>query len=79
MKIFKKAGQPQPTKLQKRISGIGTYELVAWAENALYVIGKEITHAQRTRDELALDEAILGAEALLEITKELKKRASNER
>lgn len=43
-----------------------------WAENALFVIGKEITH--RTNPD-ALNEAELGAEALLAIVKELKKRA----
>jgi hypothetical protein len=48
-----------------------------WAENALFVIGKEITHHKSNPD--GLDEAILGAEALLAIAKELKKRASNER
>jgi hypothetical protein len=46
-----------------------------WAENALYVIGKEITHHQRDRSIDALHEARLGAEALLAITDELIKRA----
>lgn len=79
MKIFKMGGhrqQPQ-SKLEKRISGISTSDLVMWAENALYVIGKEVTHHQRTRSIESLDEAELGAEALLAITKELKKRAIN--
>lgn len=49
-----------------------------WAENALYVIGKEITHHQRDKNIDALYEAELGAEALLAIVRELKKRAENE-
>ena len=49
-----------------------------WAENALYVIGKEITHHQRDKNLNSLHEARLGAEALLAITDELIKRASNE-
>ena len=77
MKILKRDGLRQPTKLEKRVSKIGTYDLVMWAENALFVIGKEITHHKSNPD--GLDEAILGAEALLAIAKELKKRASNER
>ena len=82
MKILtrKKAGSQRPTqtKLEKRVSGIGTSELVIWAENALYVIGKEITHHQRNKDMDALSEAGLGAEALVAIINELKKRAKNE-
>jgi hypothetical protein len=49
-----------------------------WAENALYVIGKEITHHQRDKSIDALLEAELGAEALLAIVRELKKRADND-
>lgn len=45
-----------------------------WAENALFVIGKEITHSQRDKNADALYEAELGAEALLAITRELRKR-----
>jgi hypothetical protein len=45
-----------------------------WAENALFVIGKEITHHQRDKSLDALYEAKLGAEALLAITNELIKR-----
>jgi len=56
------------------VSGIGTSDLIMWAENALYVIGKEITHHQRDKNEFALEEALMGAEALVAIIKELQKR-----
>jgi hypothetical protein len=56
------------------VSGIGTSDLIMWAENALFVIGKEITHHQRDNSLDALYEAKLGAEALLAITNELIKR-----
>lgn len=77
MKILtkKKAGSQQITKLQQRISGIGTPELILWAENALYSIGKELTHFQRDKPQLILEEARMGAEALLAITEELIKRS----
>ena len=60
------------------MASIGTIDLVMWAENALYVIGKEITHHQRDRSLEALDEAELGAEALVAIVRELKKRAERD-
>jgi hypothetical protein len=65
--------QPQ-TKIQKRISKLPTPELVSWAENALYIIGKEITGWQRSSNKELLMDSELGAEALLEIIKELKRR-----
>jgi hypothetical protein len=51
--------------------------LILWAENALYVIGKEITHHQRDKNADALYEAELGAEALLAIVRELQKRSND--
>jgi len=78
MKILKRAGQPQLTAIQRRVASLATPELVSWVENALYTIGKEITHHQKTRNIDALYEMELGAQALLAITQELKKRAENE-
>jgi len=49
--------------------------LITWAENALYVIGKEVTHSVRSRDKALLEEALMGAEALTAIIKELMKRS----
>lgn len=77
MTIFKKDGPPQPTKIQKRVANIPTSELITWAENALYMIGKEVTGWSRTRNADLLEEADLGAEALYAITQELKKRAAS--
>lgn len=78
MKILKKVGKPQPTKIQKRIATLSTHDLVSWAENALFVIGKEMTHHTRNKNIEALYEMELGAEALLAIAQEMKKRAENE-
>jgi len=80
MTIFKKKtdGHQSQTKLQKRVSQISTPELVTWAENSLFVIGKEVTGWMRTKEATLLDEADLGAEALYAITQELKKRAKND-
>lgn len=48
-----------------------------WVENALFVIGKEVTHFSREKGPEALYEAALGAEALVAIIEELKKRAND--
>jgi len=61
--------------MEQRVSKIGTSDLVMWAENALFVIGKEVTHRNNPN---ALDEALLGAEALVAIIKELQKRSIND-
>jgi hypothetical protein len=76
MMIFKKkkVGYQPQTKIQKRISKLPSSELVAWTENALFVIGKEITTYQRTGEKELLNEAEIGAEVLHEIVKELKRR-----
>lgn len=80
MTIFKKKtdGHQSQTKIQRRVAQIPTPELITWAENSLYVIGKEVTGWMRTRDSALLDEADLGAEALYAITQELKKRAKHD-
>jgi hypothetical protein len=58
----------------QRVAKISTPELVTWSENALFVIGKNLTHWSRANDPDLLEEAHMGAEALLAITTELKKR-----
>jgi hypothetical protein len=60
-----------------RVSKIGTSELVLWAENALFAIGKNLTQWSRSQDPVLLEEAHIGAEALLAITTELKNRERN--
>jgi hypothetical protein len=46
-----------------------------WVENSLFTIGKGVTSWQKTQQIEQLYEAEMGAEALLAITQELKKRA----
>ena len=76
MTIFKKttAGSQSQTKIQKRVERIATPDLITWSENALFVIGKELTAWARDHNSDHLYEADLGAEALYAITQELKKR-----
>lgn len=70
-----KAGHQPQTRLEKRVASISTPELVTWGENALFAIGKNLVHGTRNGDHAMLSEAEMGAEALLAITRELKRRA----
>jgi hypothetical protein len=60
-----------------RVEKIGTTDLVVWAENSLFAIGKNLTHWERDRNPALLEEAHMGAEALHAITNELKRRSND--
>lgn len=77
MKIFKRTGRPQPTKLQKRIATIGTTELIIWAENTLSNIGRNLAGSGALTPE-RVAEAGLAADVVVVIVAELKKRVSND-
>lgn len=73
MKILKRAGRQPQSKLEKRISTIGTADLVIWAENCLSTVGRNVAGiGEKTAERY--DEALMGAEALVAIVQELKKR-----
>ena len=79
-KMFKKKSpERERTKIEKRVDSLPTAELLPWTENALYTIGRNLTSWQRSKDDYALEEARVGAEALYVILETLKKRHSNER
>mgnify|MGYP003350135424 CR=1 FL=1 len=66
--------QPQ-TRIEKRVAKISTPDLIQWMEHSMYTIGKLITEWQKSpNSDALLDEVELGAEALLAIAKELKRR-----
>lgn len=73
MKIFKKDGRRQQSRLEKRISNSGTSDLVIWVEVLLPEIGRAAVHHGRDGIESLID-AEANAEAVLEIIKELKRR-----
>jgi hypothetical protein len=77
MKIFKKAGLPPQSKIQKRVAKISTPELSVWVETSLFTIGKNVAGISGGSKE-QLKEAEMGAEALLAIIQELIKRSENE-
>lgn len=47
---------------------------MTWAENSLFVIGKEMYSGVKEFDAARLSEAVVGAEALYEIAQELHRR-----
>ena len=78
--MFKKKNpERERTKIEKRVDSLPTAELLPWTENALYTIGRNLTSWQRSKDDYALEEARVGAEALYVILETLKKRHANER
>lgn len=77
MKIFSKDGPRQQSKLEKRVSGIGTTELITYVETTLYGIGKAIA-GRGEKTEQSYLEAEENAEALLAVIRELKRRAQHD-
>lgn len=73
MKILKRDGNRQLTKLEKRIAGLPTHDLVMWAETTLYGIGKNVA-GTGVKSLENYTEAEENAEALLAVIKELKRR-----
>jgi len=63
------------TKVQKRVSSLPTQELLTWADQVLYSIGKNLAGWQRSQNPQTLEEARLGAEVIQAITETLTERS----
>ena len=77
--MFKKKtiwDKPFSEKVSKRVSKIPTSELEMWIDQSLYEIGKCMTMYSKTRENIYLEEALVGAEALHAVVDELKKMAT---
>lgn len=64
-----------PEHIVRRVGMLPTGDLVEWADQAIYTTGRYLTLHQRTRDLADLDEALTGAQVLLAITEEMRRRA----
>lgn len=74
--MFKKTKQErEKTKLEKRVESLPTSELVGWSETTLYSISKNMSSWQREKNGFYLDEARVGAEALLAVINALSERS----
>jgi hypothetical protein len=75
MKILrKKQDGPTQTRIEKRVASLPTSDLVEWTETSMFTIGKYLNEWTKSKDPVALEEVLLGAEAFYAIAKELKKR-----
>lgn len=69
----------EKTALETRVSKLSTPDLVKWADQALFGIGRNLTDWGRDPVYHYIDEAQLGANALLVVMNELCSRAENSR
>lgn len=76
MSFFKKPPQTKPfsDKIAKRVSKIPTDELEMWTDQALTEISRCMSLYSKARENVFLDEALTGAEALHAVINELHKR-----
>lgn len=74
LKKTKAWDKPFSEKIAKRVSRLQTAEMQGWVDQALYEVGRCLSMYQRSRDDLYLDEALTGAEAIHAMLDELRKR-----
>lgn len=70
--------QKQDDAIQKRIQNLGTSDLLGWADQALFGIGRSIVDYQRYKSLDSLKEAHLGAEALVKVLATVISRVSDD-
>lgn len=68
--------KPFSDKIARRVSVIPSPDLEMWADQALYDLGRCLSAYQKNRENVYLDEARVGAEALHAVVEELYKRRS---
>ena len=66
--------KPFPEKLANRVSRIPTGDLEAWADQALFDIGRCLTQYAKHREAIHLEEALVGAEALHAVVDDMVER-----
>jgi hypothetical protein len=78
MVSFKKKrwNKPFPEKISKRVSRIPSADLITWADQTLYELGRLISIYQRVRTPEALNELVISAEAFHAVVEELNKRTN---
>lgn len=80
MRLFKKKGytwdKPFSEKVAKRVSRIPTNELEMWVDQSIYELGRCLSGYSKSREQVYMDEARSGAEALHAVVEELHKRTS---
>ena len=74
--MFKKEPWVKPfsEKVAKRVNRIPTGELEMWSDQALYELGRCLSSYAKSREQVYLNEALQGAEALHAVVNELHTR-----
>lgn len=72
--MWRKRGSEPESKVAKRVARLSEADLVAWGDQALFSTGRYLTAYQRERLPEYLDEARQGAEALLAVVDEIRRR-----
>ena len=77
MKIFKRKSKfnKEVSRVQRRVATLPTPELLAWSDQIIYSIGRNLSAWQKSQHPATLDEARLGAEALHAIMDTLSERS----
>ena len=68
--------KPFSEKVAKRVSRIPTTELEMWVDQSLYEIGRCMSLYAKSRENVYLNEALTGSEALHAVVDQLHKRAT---
>lgn len=70
--------QVEKDAIDKRIDKLATPDLISWADQALFGIGRTMSDWERYKTIDSLKEAALGAEALLKVLNTIVIRTENE-
>ena len=78
VKLFKKKlwDKPFSEKIARRVKRIPTNDLLVWADQTVYEVGKLIGIYERHRTEVALKELLEATEALHAVVNELNNRTN---
>ena len=74
LKSKKTWDKPFSEKVARRVARLHTNEIEGWVDSAIYEIGRCLSMYQRTREDIYLDEALNGAEALHAMIDQLRNR-----
>lgn len=66
--------KPFSEKVARRVARIPTGELEQWVDQATYEVGRCLSNYRKSGEQVYLDEALLGAEALHAVVDELNNR-----
>ena len=72
--MFKKKEERPKTRVEKRVAKLSTAELLAWSDQVIYSIGRNLSTWQKTEDQFNLEEAKVAAESIHAILDVLSER-----